>query len=81
MHPPTAVVINVTVVNSTAPGSYLTLWPDNAPQQPVVSDLNFTGGQIVPNLVVVKLGANGKIDIFNAAGLTDEVVDVVGYYS
>jgi len=34
----------------------------------------------VPNLVVVKLSAGGKIDIFNAFGTTHVIVDVVGWY-
>jgi hypothetical protein len=76
--PPTAVLLNVTVTNPTA-GGYLTVWPDgNA--QPVASDLNFAKGQTRANLVVVKIGANGKVDLFNLAGSTDVVVDVVGWY-
>jgi hypothetical protein len=38
-------------------------------------------GQTVPNLVVVKLSALGKIDISNAFGTTNVIVDVVGYYT
>ena len=34
----------------------------------------------VPNLVVVKLGTGGAIDIFNGYGTSDVVVDVVGWY-
>jgi hypothetical protein len=75
---PTAVVLNVTVTNPTAP-SYLTVWPDGA-AQPLASDLNYVAGLTVPNLVVVKLGGNGSIDLFSAAGTTDVVVDVVGWY-
>jgi hypothetical protein len=78
-NPPIAVVLNVTAVNPTA-GSYLTVFPDGAPQ-PVASDLNMTPGQIVPNLVVVRIGSNGVIDFFNAAGSTDVLADVVGYYN
>ena len=77
--PPVAVVLNVTVTNGTA-ASYLTLWPDQA-QRPTASDLNFTAAQTVPNLVVVKVAADGKVAIFNAAGITDVIVDVVGWYS
>ena len=76
--PPSAVVLNVTVTNPTM-ASYLTLFPDGAPQ-PTTSDLNFVAGQTVPNLVVVRLGANGKLDIFNAACCTDVIADVVGWY-
>jgi hypothetical protein len=76
--PPTAVVLNVTVARpSTA--SFLTVWPDGA-STPTSSDLNFVGGQVVPNLVVVKLSAGGKIDILNGYGSADVIVDVVGWY-
>jgi hypothetical protein len=74
----TAVVANLTVANPTA-FSYLTAWPPDAPR-PTASDLNFMPGQTVPNLVVVKIGAGGKINFYNFAGATDAVVDVVGYY-
>jgi Fibronectin type III domain len=76
--PPTAVVLNVTVTNSSAP-SYLTAWPAGA-NRPLASDLNYVAGQTVPNLVVVKLGAGGSIDLYNAVGTTDVVVDVVAWY-
>jgi hypothetical protein len=76
--PPTAVVLNVTVTNPTS-ASYLTVWPDGAPQ-PLASDLNFGKGQTRANLVVVKLGADGSIDLFNLAGSADVVIDVVGWY-
>ena len=76
---PTAVVLNVTVTNPTA-GSYLTAWPDGA-QRPPASDLNYVAGLTVPNLVVVKLGSTGAIDLYNAFGSVDVIVDVVGWYS
>jgi hypothetical protein len=76
--PPTAVVLNVTVTNPTA-GSYLTVWPDGN-GQPLASDLNFGKGQTRANLVVVKVGANGKVDLSNLAGSTDVIIDVVGWY-
>jgi uncharacterized protein YkwD len=75
----TAAVLNVTVANPTA-ASDLVVWPDGA-AQPTASDLNFVGGQIVPNLVVVKLGTSGKIDIYNAFGTTNVIVDVVGFFA
>ena len=77
-NPPTAVVANITVTNTTAP-SFLTAWPNTA-AQPLASDLNWTSGT-VPNLAVVQLGPTGKIDIFNAGGCTDVIVDVVGWYT
>jgi VCBS repeat protein len=74
-----AVVLNVTVTGPTQ-GSYLTVYPDDAINRPVVSDLNYVPGQTVPNLVVVKLGADGGINIYNEAGSTDVIADVVGWY-
>ncbi len=74
-----AVVANVTVVDTSA-GSYLTAWPDLAPR-PLASDLNWGPGEIVPNLVVTKLGSDGVLDLYNNLGSTDIIVDVGGWYS
>ncbi len=76
--PPTAVVINVTITAGTG-ASYLTVWPDGA-AQPLASDLNWVAGQTVPNLAVVGLGSDGKVEIFSPGGYTDVLFDVVGYY-
>jgi hypothetical protein len=76
--PPSAVVLNVTATNPTA-ASYLTAWPDGSPQ-PTASDLNYVAGLTVPNLVVVKLGSSGAIDVYNAFGSVNVVIDVVGWY-
>src|SRR5712691_9844639 len=73
----TAVIINVTVTNPTAI-SDLVVSPHGVVS--TASDLNFVAGQTVPNLVVVKLSALGQIDIFNAGGTVNVIVDVVGYY-
>jgi hypothetical protein len=78
-NPPTAVVANITVTNTNAP-SFLTAWPDTA-TQPLASDQNWTSGMTVPNLAVVQVGPTGKIDLYNAGGCTDVVVDVVGWFS
>jgi hypothetical protein len=74
-----AVVVNVTVTSPTAPSSFLTIWPDGA-TRPTASDLNFVAGLTVANLVVVKVGSGGSVDIFNAAGSTQVIVDLVGWY-
>lgn len=75
---PRAVALNVTATNPTAAG-YLTLWPDGS-ALPLASDLNFTRGQTVANLVVVQVGADGRVDVYNLAGSTDVVIDVVGWF-
>jgi len=74
-----AVAINVTAVNPAA-GGFLTVWPSSR-AQPDASNLNFSPGQTVPNLVVVPVGTDGKIKIYNGSfGAVDLLVDVAGYY-
>jgi hypothetical protein len=75
----TAAVMNVTVTNTTAQ-SFLTVWR-SATTRPTASDLNWVAGETVPNLVVVRLGSDGAVQVFNAAGSTDVVVDISGWYS
>jgi len=74
-----AVVANVTAVSPTSNG-FLTVFPEGA-TQPLVSNLNFTKGKTVANLVTVGLSSAGGITIFNSAGTTNVVVDVEGYYT
>jgi len=73
-----AVVVNVTAVNPTSAG-YITVWPSGTAQQQT-SNLNFQAGQNIPNLVVVPVGADGKIQLFNGSGGTVQLLaDVTGY--
>jgi len=48
---------------------------------PNASDLNWTAGRTIPNLVVATLGSTGAISFYNAAGNTDVIVDLVGYFA
>jgi hypothetical protein len=73
-----AAVLNVTVADPTAP-SYLTVWPAGV-SRPPTSNLNYVRDQTVRNLVTVALG-NGKLSVYNRAGATQVIFDVVGYYS
>jgi hypothetical protein len=73
-----AVVVNVTVTEPTAP-SYLTAWPAGA-TRPLAANLNYLAGQTVPNLVIVKVGEGGRISLYNAAGSTQVVADVAGWF-
>jgi hypothetical protein len=77
--PPTAVALNVTATDTTA-NSYLKIYPSTS-TLPVASDLNWPPGKTVPNMVVVKLGSDGRIAIYNGFGSADVVVDVLGWYS
>jgi hypothetical protein len=73
-----AVALNVTVTNPSA-GSYLTVWPTGE-ARPTSSNLNFSAGQTVPNMVITKVGAGGRVSIFNFAGAADVIVDVLGWF-
>lgn len=74
----TSVVLNMTVDSTTA-GSYLTVFPTGSPL-PTASNLNWSAGTTIPNLVTVKLGTGGKVSIYNFAGTTHVLADVAGYY-
>jgi hypothetical protein len=90
----TAYVLNTTVTNTKGNG-FLTVSPDpntlaeyNAgtatePTPPNSSNLNWTPGETVPNLVQASLGANGIVDAWNlgaGGGDADLIVDLFGYY-
>ncbi len=74
-----AVVLNVTAVDPGASG-FLTVFPEGI-TMPTVSNLNFTPGVTVANLVTVPLSYSGAVSIYNHAGSTNVVVDVEGYYT
>ena len=75
----TAVVLNVTATNPTA-ATFATLWPSGLARPNPASNLNVVPGQTAPNLVIVGIGANRKVSLYNDAGSTHFVVDVVGWY-
>ncbi|MCA1684363.1 MAG: hypothetical protein LC708_04495, partial [Actinobacteria bacterium] len=74
----TAVALNVTATNVSGAESYLTVWPSGS-SRPVASNLNFIGGQTVPNLVIARVGEGGKVSIYNNVGTVDVVADTQGY--
>lgn len=75
-----AAVLNLTVTNATARG-HITAYPSNKPL-PYASNVNFIAGQNNADLVVVPLGADGKINLRSGSvlGTVDVIVDVVGYF-
>ncbi|MFJ9829209.1 hypothetical protein ACIRSU_33255 [Streptomyces sp. NPDC101160] len=73
-----AVVLNVTVTNPTSAG-YVSVYPYGT-ARPLVSNLNFTAGQSVPNLVIVPV-KDGKVTFYNHSGTVDLLADVTGYYT
>lgn len=74
----TAAVLNVTGVNTTAP-SYITVFPSGT-SLPNASNVNFDGaGQVLANMVTVKLGVDGSVDVYMQRQM-DVAVDVSGAY-
>lgn len=73
--------MNTTITN-TAAGGYLSVFPDNGAgaaggaTPPTISNLNFSRGQTVPNLVFAQPGlADGYIDFYNGSGGNLDVID------
>lgn len=74
-----SVVMNVTVTGASA-GGFLTAYPSGT-ARPTASNLNFSPGQTVPNLVAVRVGADGKVRLTNSsAGTVHMIADVAGYF-
>lgn len=76
----TAAVFNVTALDASSNNDYLTLWPTGA-TKPNISNLNIGIDQIRSNQVVVALGTNKNVSLYNALGNINVIVDVVGYYA
>ncbi|MFD9518599.1 hypothetical protein ACFWAW_15085, partial [Streptomyces sp. NPDC059979] len=74
----TAVVLNVTATDPTT-ASHVSVYP-NGTTRTSASNLNFTAGQTIPNLVVVPV-VNGKVSFYNNAGSVDLIADIAGYYT
>jgi len=72
-----AVAINVTVTGALGDG-YTTIYPTGG-GAPNASNLNFRAGSTKANLVVAKVGANGRISVLNS-GSTHVVIDVAGWF-
>ncbi len=75
----TAVALNLTAITPSANG-FLTAYPSGT-TRPIASNLNFKRADTIANLVIVRIGGDGKINIFNNSGFTDTAADVVGYFS
>ena len=75
----TAVALNVMVTGPTT-GGYVTVFPSDAPR-PSASNLNFAAGQTISNMVVVRVGAGGKVTFYNSSGNVDVIADLAGSYT
>lgn len=73
----TSVVLNVTATGPDATG-FITAYPCDR-QRPTTSNLNYTAGDTVPNLVVVKLGADRTVCLYTEAA-THILADLTGTF-
>lgn len=74
-----AVILHVTATRPDQ-GGYVTAFSSGV-AEPYVSNLNTVGGKTVGNLVQVATGSDGRLELNNAWGGTDLVVDLEGYVS
>ncbi|MEU2390979.1 PKD domain-containing protein [Streptomyces sp. NPDC007369] len=75
----TAVVLNVTVTNTTA-GGHVSAYPAGR-ARPESSNMNYTAGQTVPNMVIVPVGRDGYVELYNGGwNAADLIADVTGYF-
>jgi hypothetical protein len=75
------VVLNIASVNNQ-PGSlptFVSVVPNRLSGPPSTSNLNVPAGVIKANSVIVPIGADGKIRLYNHAGTNDLAVDVVAW--
>ena len=73
-----AVTLNVTSTGSLGAG-FATVFPCGTPR-PNTSNVNFAAGSTVANAVTSKVGADGKVCIYNDAP-THLIVDVNGFFA
>jgi uncharacterized protein (DUF1501 family) len=73
-----AVALNVTATDSLT-DTFVTVYP-NGVARPDASSLNVTAGGTVANLVIAKVGTDGKVRLFNGAGGLHLIADVTGYF-
>jgi hypothetical protein len=82
--PPLAIIANLTAIAPTQ-ATYMSIYPADLSTLPLVSDINAYPEEVLPNLVVVELDSNagaddGDVDLYNAAGIVNAVIDVEGWF-
>lgn len=75
-----AVVVNLAVTDNQG-GGYVTAYPYGK-QRPIASSLNYAPNAATANSVVVPVGSNGEVNLYNyGSASVDLVVDVEGYFT
>lgn len=73
-----SVLVRIALLAPTEP-TFSILWPDGT-TKPGVTMISAGKDEQISNFAVVKVGANGKIALWNNAGSTNAVVEVHGYF-
>ena len=71
-------LVNLTAVEPTS-GTFMAVVPTEPVGPPATSNLNVAAGRVQANLVLVPVGPDGAIHVYNSVGNTNFLVDVMGY--
>ena len=74
------VVADASTTSTSSQISFLTVWA-SGDAQPGTATMLYYGAESASNLVMAKVGADGKINIYNYYASTELIVDVVGYFT
>jgi hypothetical protein len=74
-----SVVMRITLMNPTE-ATWAVLWPDGQ-TRPGTTMISAGVGEDISNIAVVKVGPQGKVSVYNAAGKTHMVAEVQGYFT
>ena len=72
-----AVIVNITSADPSTNLGYVTAWPSGE-ARPTASTINLQPGYNVSNLALLKVGADGAIDLYTNVGSTHLIVDLMG---
>lgn len=75
-------LVNITGVN-VAPGNtntFVSLLPAAPTGEVTTSNLNLIAGQVRSNMAIVPVSASGDLFVYNLAGNTHLIIDVMGYF-
>ncbi|HSX00599.1 MAG TPA: hypothetical protein VLF67_00005, partial [Candidatus Saccharimonas sp.] len=73
-----AIVAHIVAINPTGTSGYLTAFPSGY-VRPLASSVNFKTGMVVSNDIIIPVGADGSISIYNYSGSTHAIVDIQGW--
>ncbi|MDH6705679.1 hypothetical protein P3T27_002401 [Kitasatospora sp. MAA19] len=74
-----SVVLNLTSTGTSA-DTHLSVYAGDRPR-PISSNLNPEPGKDKSNQLIVPVGADGSVNVYNHVGSTDVILDVFGYYA